>query len=205
MPAITETIETEERKPMAAPRKDNVKELILNAAETLLEHKKISDISLSEIALTAGISKGTLYYHYKSKNLVLCDLTDRYLEEQWNDLILWTADESKDTSLNRLVKYVLERDISTVSMRLHFFYDAMLGNEEIRQKLLSWYSRFADLIGWKLGERTKEQISPAYLSWLLLLLSDGLFIHQTLDNTQLDVQIFIEQTAEYMKFLSRDS
>lgn len=189
---------------MAAPRKDNVKELILSAVETLLEHKKISDISLAEIARTAGISKGTLYYHYKNKNEVLCDLTDRYLDEQWNDLIVWTSDDSKDTSLNRLVKYVLERDISTVSMRLHFFYDAMLGNEDIRQKLLSWYARFADLIGLKLGERASEQISPKYLSWLILLLSDGLFIHQTLSNTNLDVPKFIEQTAEYVKVLSRE-
>lgn len=189
---------------MAAPRKDNVKELILNAAEALLKYKRISDISLSEIAQTAGISKGTLYYHYKNKNVVLCDLTDRYLEEQWNDLIIWTSDKSKDTSLNRLVKYVLERDIATVSMRLHFFYDAMLGNEEIRQKLLSWYSRFADLIGLKMGERTKDQIAPEYLSWLILLLSDGLFIHKTLANPQLDIPEFIAQTAEYMKLLSKD-
>lgn len=189
---------------MAAPRKDNVKELILNAAETLLEHKKISDISLAEIARTAGISKGTLYYHYKSKNDVLCDLTDRYLEKQWNDLIVWTSDVSKDTSLHRLVKYVLERDISTVSMRLHFFYDAMLGNEEIREKLLSWYSRFAGLISEKLAERTTELVSPEYLSWLILLLSDGLFIHQTLNNTQLDVKRFIEQTAGYVKGLGKE-
>lgn len=189
---------------MAAPRKDNVKELILNAVETLLEHKKISDISLAEIARTAGISKGTLYYHYKNKNDVLCDLTDRYLEKQWNDLIVWTSDVSKDTSLHRLVKYVLERDISTVSMRLHFFYDAMLGNEEIREKLLSWYSRFAGLISEKLAERTTELVSPEYLSWLILLLSDGLFIHQTLDNTQLDVKRFIEQTAGYVKGLGKE-
>ena len=40
---------------MAAPRKDNVKELILNATEELLEHKKLSDISLAEIAREAGI------------------------------------------------------------------------------------------------------------------------------------------------------
>ena len=61
---------------MAAPRKDNVKELILNATEELLEHKKLSDISLAEIAREAGISKGTLYYHYKNKNDILFDITD---------------------------------------------------------------------------------------------------------------------------------
>lgn len=187
---------------MAAPRKENVKELILDSAESLLENKKTTDISLAEIARTAGVSKGTLYYHYKNKNEVFLDLTNRYLEEQWNNLIAWTTDESKDTSLHRLVKYVLERDISTVRMRLHFFYDAMMGNEEIRQKLLSWYSRFAGLIGEKIGERT-QIIDPEYLSWLILLLSDGLFIHQTLQNSNLDTETFITQTSEYMKLLNK--
>lgn len=80
---------------MAAPRKDNVKELILDTTEKLLETRKLSDISH-----TAGISKGTLYYHYKSKNEILFDITDKYLDEQWNDLVRWTEDASKDTSLN---------------------------------------------------------------------------------------------------------
>ena len=75
---------------MAAPRKDNVKELILNATEELLEHKKLSDISLAEIAREAGISKGTLYYHYKNKNDILFDITDKYLDQQYQDLITWT-------------------------------------------------------------------------------------------------------------------
>lgn len=185
---------------MAAPRKDNVKELILDAAEKLLETKKLSDISLAEIARTAGISKGTLYYHYKNKNEILTDLTDKYLDQQYSDLIAWTEDSSKDTSLHRLIKYVLERDISTVNMRLHFFYDAMLGNEEIRRMLLSRYQEFAKLIAGKIAQRT-DKIAPEYLSWLILLLSDGLFIHKTLRNEALDVEAFITQTAELGKLL----
>lgn len=185
---------------MAAPRKDNVKELILDATEKLLEAKKISDISLSQIAGEAGISKGTLYYHYKNKNEILTDLTDKYLDQQYSDLTAWTEDASKDTSLHRLIGYVLERDISTVNMRLHFFYDAMLGNEEIRQMLLSRYREFAVLIAGKISERT-DKISPEYLSWLILLLSDGLFIHKTLHNEVLDVDEFIRRTAELGKLL----
>ena len=92
---------------MAAPRKDNVKELILYAAEELLLTKKLSDISLAEIAACAGISKGTLYYHYKNKNEILFDITDKYLNEQYRDLIAWTEDAAKDTSLHRLLLYLM--------------------------------------------------------------------------------------------------
>lgn len=182
---------------MAAPRKDNVKDLILTAAEELLQHKKFSDISLAEIAGQAGISKGTLYYHYKNKNDLLFDITDKYLEQQYRDLIAWTEDASKDTSLHRLIKYVLERDVATADMRLHLFYDAMMGNEQIRQKLLNRYTEFAVIIAEKIGERT-DSVSPDFLAWLLLVLSDGLYIHKTLNNPQLDIAGFIKEAEGYL-------
>ena len=91
---------------MAAPRKDNIKEKILQATTELLKTTALADISLAEIAAAAGISKGTLYYHYKTKNEVFLDITQRFLDEQWEDLIRWTENKEKDTSLNRLVRYV---------------------------------------------------------------------------------------------------
>ena len=44
---------------MAAPRNDNVKEKILDAATGLLDTQTFADISLAEIAAAAGVSKGT--------------------------------------------------------------------------------------------------------------------------------------------------
>ena len=77
------------------------------------------------------------------------------------------------------------------------FYDSMMGNEQIREKLLKRYSEFADIIAKKIGERT-DSVSPEYLSWLLLLLSDGLFIHQTLRNPSLNVSDFIRQSEQFL-------
>ena len=183
---------------MAAPRKDNVKELIINATEQLLETQKLSEITFAQIAASAGISKGTLYYHYKNKNDILFDITDKYLQQQWDDLIAWTENPEKDTSLHRLVQYVLERDVANVGMRLHFFYDAMLGNEEIRSKLMQRYFDFANIISKKISERN-EKLPAEYITWLILLVSDGLFIHKTLHNENLDVDLFIKQSGQFMK------
>ena len=92
---------------MAAPRNDNVKEKILDAATGLLDTQTFADISLAEIAAAAGVSKGTLYYYYKNKTDILFDLTNRYLDRQWDELIAWTENKDKDTSVHRLVKYVV--------------------------------------------------------------------------------------------------
>ena len=98
---------------MAAPRNDNVKEKILDAATGLLNTQTFADISLAEIAAAAGVSKGTLYYHYKNKTDILFGITNRYLDRQWDDLIAWTGNKDKDTSVHRLVKYVVERNTAS--------------------------------------------------------------------------------------------
>lgn len=189
---------------MASPRNDNVKELILSATESLMESQKLSVISLAKIACAAGISKGTLYYYYKTKNSILLDIMDKYLDEQFHDLTIWTENIEKDTSIYRMVKYILERDIGTIHMRLHFFYDAMLGNEEIKEQLLVRYREFAHTIAEKIEKRTNS-ISPQYLSWFLLILSDGLFIHQTLDNPEVDIPQFILETARIVDVMIQNS
>lgn len=183
---------------MAAPRKEDVRSLIIDSAEILLTQKPFSEISLSELSAQAGISKGTLYYHFKNKNEILFAITDRYLDAQWRELCEWTDNADKDTSLHRLVRYILERDVSGVKLRLPLFYDAMIGNEEIRTHLIERYKCFAGLIAAKISERTSK-ISGEYFAWLLLLMSDGLSIHQTIQDPYLNTEAFIRQTAEYIE------
>ncbi len=187
---------------MAAPRKENIRTLVLDTTEELLTKKLLSEISLAEIAKAAGISKGTLYYHYKSKDEILFEITDRYLDQQWDDLIAWTTNPEKDTSLPRLVKYVIERDISSPAVRVQLLSDAMTGNEEIRRKFVSRYSAFQKIIAEKIAERT-DAINPDYLSWMILLSADGLFLQRMLKNSGFDTEGFLSQTIDYLKMLKK--
>ena len=58
----------------------NMKENILNVATNLITVNGIRNTSLSDIAKTAGISKGTLYYHYSSKDDLIFDIADNHLK-----------------------------------------------------------------------------------------------------------------------------
>lgn len=66
---------------MATKRNDNVKEKILESAEKLLI-SEAQTLSLADIADAAGVSKGTLYYYFKTKDDLLLSLTDRLLSER---------------------------------------------------------------------------------------------------------------------------
>lgn len=52
-------------------------EQILDALQYLLERKDIQTISVNEIAQTAGIGKGSIYYYFPSKDAILEALIER--------------------------------------------------------------------------------------------------------------------------------
>ena len=54
---------------------------ILDALQSLLVTKELSTISVSEIAQTAGIGKGSIYYYFPSKDAILDALIRRNYEQ----------------------------------------------------------------------------------------------------------------------------
>lgn len=50
---------------------------ILDALQTLLENKNLQTISVQEIARTAGMGKGSIYYYFSSKDKILEALIER--------------------------------------------------------------------------------------------------------------------------------
>lgn len=58
--------------------KDQTKyNMILDALQILLEQKEMKTISVQEIARTAGIGKGSIYYYFSSKDEILEALVER--------------------------------------------------------------------------------------------------------------------------------
>ncbi|WPB87885.1 TetR/AcrR family transcriptional regulator [Streptomyces malaysiensis] len=62
----------------AAPRKGDLREqALLDAAETLLEHTGLEELTVEAIAKGAGISRGSLYFYFGNKHEVLAALVER--------------------------------------------------------------------------------------------------------------------------------
>ena len=176
---------------MAAPRmNDDVQKMILDAAEDLLAQKSLKEVTLAQIADHANED-------------ILFAIFDRYLADQWKQLNDWTSNTAKDTRLPRLIKYVLARDIDKTGIRLHFIFEAADGNEVLRQKLMERYLKFEKEIAAKIQER-QDNVDSDYLSWLTLMVSDGLIIQKTLGNDQLDTDRFIAETEQYIRQIFKE-
>ncbi|MDO5014932.1 MAG: TetR/AcrR family transcriptional regulator [Clostridia bacterium] len=176
---------------MAAPRNEDLKRKIIDATTDLLKEKSFPYISLAEIAKNAGISKGTLYYYFKNKNEILLQIYDDYLDDQWKQLIDWTENKDKDTSLHRMLKYVIERSIVSPELRMHLIHESMFGNDDLKEKMNARYDQFKKLISGKIAERSSEY-DPNELSLLILFLSDGLIVQKVLNNKNIDIDTFIQ-------------
>ncbi|MBQ6752602.1 MAG: TetR/AcrR family transcriptional regulator [Clostridia bacterium] len=188
---------------MAAPRKENIKDMIMDATEKLLDSQSLDDISLAQIATEAGISKGTLYYHYKTKEDILLAIADRHLEEQLDDFLIWVDNKNKNTSLHRLMKYVIEYNVNGAGPRIHLIYNACLGNEDLREKILERYNKFQKLLKEKIEERADPQYAD-FLAWTALLVSDGLILQTGMKNPNIDFEDYVRHTDEILKALSEN-
>jgi AcrR family transcriptional regulator len=62
-------------------KKDNVKEKLLQASIRLFVTKGYAGGTTNEIARSAGVSKGALYWYFKSKDDIVSAILDRYCDE----------------------------------------------------------------------------------------------------------------------------
>lgn len=181
---------------MAAPRNDNLGDKILDAAARLLREQP--DVSLAEVAAAAGVSKGTLYYHYKSKAELYLDIGERYWAKLSDDLIAWVDNPEKDTSIPRLVRYTISYGVFDESgpVRLHLFADALSNaDSKVRSALIEQYAYFQTVLRARIQER-RPGADGENLAWLLLTLVDGLMVQYSLKNTAINIEQFIEFMAE---------
>ena len=179
---------------MAAPHNDKKKKKILEAASQLLAEKSFNEISLAQIAARAGVTKGSVYYYYKTKDDILCDVADGYLMGMYDELVAWMENKEKDTSLPRLLRYVLSRGAYDPAggLRLHLTVDAVDGNEKIKTRLLERYRTFRITIGNAIAER-RTGADADYCGWLVLTILDGLMLQVLMGNDEIDSHEFIEK------------
>lgn len=111
---------------------------ILKAAKRVVAEQGFHKMTFRQVAAEAGISPGTLYYYYNSKNLILYDILDysqseaaRIAEQMQNDSIPRQEVAARLTQiLNEQVK-----DITGNRMFLHLMHESLSGDNELAEKI----------------------------------------------------------------------
>jgi AcrR family transcriptional regulator len=74
---------------------------LLSAAEILIAERGYADVSIDEICVRAGVTKGALYHHFASKRELFRALCD-HVEDSWVDEMV-EAVSGEDDPLRRLL------------------------------------------------------------------------------------------------------
>lgn len=182
-------------------RNRNIREDILAAASALMLQKGVKETSLKDIASEVGISKGTLYYHFSSKDDMIFEIADKHLTQLTDELENWISDIDNDSSTEHILKIVIER-ISNLETRgkfhIYLISEAILNNNILRERFKQKYEEWLKLMETSLQAVLKDQNTDCrVLSFLMVAVLDG-FSMQKLVGVE---EIPVEDTARIIASL----
>lgn len=160
------------------------KENIINVASKIIRHKGIECTSLGDIAKGVGISKGTLYYYYPSKDELIYDIAIHHLNKISDELLTLANTEYKKSNKKELLNLLFHRIIQDETRnRLHLYLlqGAITSNIELMKKFKNEYISWKEMISEGLQKvYTIENDDYNYMSQILLAILDGLIIQHLL-------------------------
>jgi AcrR family transcriptional regulator len=119
MPA-TQKVRTAPRKTAVQPRARATVEAILEATARILVREGYEHASTNRIAETAGVSIGSLYQYFPSKEALVAALMERHVKEM-SDVLHREAARSLDAPLDRAIEDVVQAmlEAHAVNPKLH--------------------------------------------------------------------------------------
>jgi AcrR family transcriptional regulator len=167
---------------------------IIEAAARLMVQKGIEKTSLSDIANEAGISKGSLYYYYASKDDLIFDITDTHINQISENLFSIIDARRGNADWKDVLKILFERIMAAETRgRLHLYLiqQALNGNELLMERFRKKYREWNEMIrdGFekiKLGDDDYKN-----LSMLIIAALDGFLIQSLLGLETINANEFV--------------
>ncbi|MCC8356281.1 MAG: TetR/AcrR family transcriptional regulator [Oscillospiraceae bacterium] len=115
---------------------------ILDIAQRLFHEKGYGQTTIEDILKEAGIAKGTIYYHFKSKEEILSAMIDRQLDRREEEFCRIAENETL-TPVEKLMQVIsLQAQQGTLAEGLHEKENAELHQKTFQRSLL----RFAPIM-----------------------------------------------------------
>ncbi|KAB2908360.1 MAG: TetR/AcrR family transcriptional regulator [Ignavibacteriales bacterium] len=161
------------RKP--EPPSEPTRERIIKTASAQILLKGIKNTSLAEIAKAIKISKGTLYYHFRSKENLIEEIARANFEQISarikEELSKHTVKKGRDAVSIVLEALTVERKNAKIVHLI--FLEILHGNRKLGMKVLKIYQEMKKNIYEALLPFCKEPIDAARLTAIIVALAEG--------------------------------
>jgi AcrR family transcriptional regulator len=125
------------------------KDQIMNAAEEVFTQKGFSDARMDDIAEETGLSKGTLYLYYKSKDDLIIAILDRIFQREFRAFESFdTASMSATDTIWNFVD-TTTKDIRMMMRLLPITYEFMglaFRNKFVQKTFKAYFNRYMDIL-----------------------------------------------------------
>jgi len=154
------------------PKQKTSRDKILESAIQLFKEYSYHQISMNDIANACGLSKGSLYHHFKNKNELGVEAL-KYLHEMVIEhvySIAYLEDRSDREKMQLFVQkvdsYFLESKggclFGNLSLELTGKHEAC--REIIRENLLAWVNAIKHMLRAKYGDEKAEELGREYVA-----------------------------------------
>lgn len=191
---------------------NQTKEAILAAATQLFAQKGFHQTSMNDIVITSGISKGGVYWHFKSKDDIIATILETFFAREEAELVaLLTEDRPTPerilTFLRQMTGVMAEME-ETVALGLECYVLAVR-QTTVRVFIQGYFHRYQTLVqtllqqGVTRGEFMVMDGAAAALA--LSALVEGMILLWTLRDTPFDLTEQLVAAAQtYLRGLSSD-
>jgi AcrR family transcriptional regulator len=159
------------------------REKIIQGASKLIIEKGVANTSLADIAERVGISKGTLYYYYRSKGELVFDISERHMEYVSGKIFNWIDESGPGLSAWEIIRLFFRTIISSETkghIHVYLIQEALTDNKSLKRRFVEAYDYWAKLIEQGLDRIMPQGHDYSVLSRLVLASVDGLLLQQLL-------------------------
>ena len=178
---------------------------IFAAAEECIKDNRISTIDINEICNTAGISKGAFYHHFRSKQHLLLELLNRWINNVSTQVEI---PQFKDfNTIDLLVNIVdkmspaFKQAESQLPIFLELFVKA-ISDKDLREYVLKSYNSYLFFFSGLLKDGIKKKLikneDPLRISKILFSITLGLLIQGLIDPTGEDWEKLAKKSIEML-------
>ena len=125
------------------------KDQIMNAAEEVFSHKGFSDARMDDIAEETGLSKGTLYLYYKSKDDLIIAILDRIFQREFRTFENLDIASTSATDAIWAFTETTSNDVKMMMRLLPITYEFMglaFRNKFVQKAFTTYFNRYMDIL-----------------------------------------------------------
>jgi len=166
-----------------AAKQAEKRQQIIEAAGQVIVQKGIDKTSLTDIARAAGISKGSLYYYYATKNDLIFDITETHINQISNNLFDIIENRPETAEWRDLLNMLFERIMAAETRgRLHLYLlqQALNGNDDLAERFRKKYREWNAMIKEGFSKIDPSGDEYTVLSTLIIAALDGCLIQSML-------------------------